>query len=102
MSDLEAVTTTEAPATGGVRRHVADRSRSLAADAWHDLLRNKIFWVANAYVYVSPAWGNAAGYLTAAQWNNLPQVGADQFSNVLPATGTYDATLNGVLAGSRL
>ncbi|GAB1689393.1 ABC transporter permease [Krasilnikovia sp. M28-CT-15] len=49
MSDLEAVTTTEAPATG-VRRHVADRSRSLAADAWHDLRRNKIFWVAAVLV----------------------------------------------------
>ncbi|GAB1645057.1 ABC transporter permease [Krasilnikovia sp. MM14-A1259] len=50
MSDLEAVTTAEAPAVSGGPRHAGERSRSLASDAWDDLRRSKIFWVAAVLV----------------------------------------------------
>jgi oligopeptide transport system permease protein len=55
MSDPNAVTTAEAPGAPLNRpRHGArpDRPRSLAADAWIDLRRNKIFWVAAVLVVV--------------------------------------------------
>lgn len=54
MSDLEAVTTTEQPAAQPpeppARRN--DKPRSLAADAWNDLRRSKIFWVAAVLVVI--------------------------------------------------
>jgi peptide/nickel transport system permease protein/oligopeptide transport system permease protein len=55
MSDLEAVTTTEAPSTqpGGDRRlDRRDKPRSLASDAWNDLRRSKIFWTAAVLVVI--------------------------------------------------
>ncbi|MDY7090930.1 MAG: ABC transporter permease [Actinomycetota bacterium] len=55
MSDLNAVTTAEAPGPSPDRPHRAgrsDRPRSLAADAWLDLRTSKIFWAAAALVVV--------------------------------------------------
>jgi oligopeptide transport system permease protein len=57
MSDLEAVTTTEAPGVpSGQSRHgraaKKDKPRSLAGDAWNDLRRSKIFWVAAVLVVI--------------------------------------------------
>jgi oligopeptide transport system permease protein len=57
MSDLEAVTTTEAPGVpSGQPRHgrtgKKDKPRSLAGDAWNDLRRSKIFWVAAVLVVI--------------------------------------------------
>jgi len=46
MSDMNALTA-EAPAPLG-----AGRNRSLAADAWHDLRRSKIFWTASVLIVV--------------------------------------------------
>jgi len=50
MSDLEAITRAEA--SGGEPRHrdKRDKPRSLTGDAWNDLRRNKIFWVAAVLV----------------------------------------------------
>jgi peptide/nickel transport system permease protein/oligopeptide transport system permease protein len=53
MSDLEAITRAEMP--GGEPRHGGqpnkrDKPRSLTGDAWNDLRRNKIFWVAAVLV----------------------------------------------------
>jgi oligopeptide transport system permease protein len=53
MSDLEAITRAEMP--GGEPRHAGqpskrDKPRSLTGDAWNDLRRNKIFWVAAVLV----------------------------------------------------
>jgi len=62
----------------------------------------KVFWVAGAEMYVWTFWSDANGYLTAEQWNALPQVGDDVFYNVTLAAGTYQATVNGVTAGARL
>ena len=52
MSDPEAVTRAEAgPAQPGPRRSDRlDRPRSLAGDAWRDLRRSKIFWIAAVLV----------------------------------------------------
>jgi oligopeptide transport system permease protein len=53
MSDLEAVTTTEAPGSAPTEaRHAnkKDKPRSLAGDAWIDLRRSKIFWFAAVLV----------------------------------------------------
>jgi peptide/nickel transport system permease protein/oligopeptide transport system permease protein len=46
MSDMNALTA-EAPAPTG-----SGRNRSLAADAWHDLRRSKIFWTASVLILV--------------------------------------------------
>ena len=46
MSDMNALTA-EAPAPTG-----SGRTRSLAADAWHDLRRSKIFWTALVLILV--------------------------------------------------
>ena len=56
MSDLESVVAAQGPGGGQVSepRHVdkRDKPRSLAGDAWIDLRRNKIFWVAAVLVVV--------------------------------------------------
>jgi oligopeptide transport system permease protein len=55
MSNLESVATTEAPATGAAPSPEAtktDKPRSLAGDAWRDLRRNWIFWVASVLVVI--------------------------------------------------
>jgi oligopeptide transport system permease protein len=55
MSDLEAVTTSEAPGVGTSGPRHADRRdkpRSLAGDAWIDLRGSKIFWVAVVLVVI--------------------------------------------------
>jgi oligopeptide transport system permease protein len=56
MSDLESVTAAEGPSGSPPTeaRHVnkRDKPRSLAGDAWIDLRRNKIFWVAAVLVVV--------------------------------------------------
>jgi oligopeptide transport system permease protein len=55
MSDMNAVTTAEAPGPAATRpRHGDDggRPRSLAGDAWLDLRRSKVFWIAAALVAV--------------------------------------------------
>lgn len=56
MSNLEAVTATEAPETGpavdtkgGAK---TDKPRSLAGDAWRDLRRSWIFWLASVLVLI--------------------------------------------------
>ncbi|WP_328465134.1 ABC transporter permease [Actinoplanes sp. NBC_00393] len=56
MSDLNSVTAAEAP-TGLAdqprpRRGRQDKPRSLASDAWADLRRSKIFWVAIVLVFI--------------------------------------------------
>ena len=50
MSDLEAIARAEVP--DGQPRHAdrRDKPRSLTGDAWNDLRRNKIFWVAAVLV----------------------------------------------------
>jgi oligopeptide transport system permease protein len=53
MSDFQLVTAAEAPdtAAGGPRRtENAGKPRSLAGDAWLDLRRSKVFWVAGVLV----------------------------------------------------
>jgi peptide/nickel transport system permease protein/oligopeptide transport system permease protein len=52
MSDFQLVTAAEAPGTGPAPRRTqeAGKSRSLAADAWLDLRRSKIFWAAAVLV----------------------------------------------------
>ncbi len=56
MSNPEAVTATEAPTSGAIQpEHTdqgnkRDKPRSLAGDAWNDLRRNKIFWIAAVLV----------------------------------------------------
>jgi oligopeptide transport system permease protein len=55
MSDLNAVTTVEAPGpspSGPRRANSSPKSRSLAADAWLDLRSSKIFWIAAVLVVV--------------------------------------------------
>jgi oligopeptide transport system permease protein len=56
MSDLESVTAAEGPSGSPPTeaRHVdkRDKPRSLAGDAWIDLRRNKIFWIAAILVVV--------------------------------------------------
>jgi len=53
MSDLEAITRAEVPdgqPRHAERRDKRDKPRSLTGDAWNDLRRNKIFWVAAVLV----------------------------------------------------
>jgi peptide/nickel transport system permease protein/oligopeptide transport system permease protein len=52
MSEFDGTATIMMPVPGGPPRHAErrDRSRSLAGDAWYDLRRNKIFWVAAVLV----------------------------------------------------
>jgi len=56
MSDLEAVAAAQGPGAGSPPepRHVdkRDKPRSLAGDAWIDLRRSKIFWVASILVAI--------------------------------------------------
>src|SRR5690349_20347047 len=54
MSDIEGAAAVIVPAPGGAPRHAErrDKPRSLAGDAWHDLRRNKIFWIAGILVVV--------------------------------------------------
>jgi oligopeptide transport system permease protein len=56
MSDLESVAAAQGPGGGQISepRHVdkRDKPRSLAGDAWIDLRRNKIFWIAAVLVVV--------------------------------------------------
>lgn len=58
MSDIEAVARAEqgprhdAPAPVRVGGHRLEKPRSLAGDAWNDLRRNKIFWVAAVLVVI--------------------------------------------------
>jgi oligopeptide transport system permease protein len=55
MSDLEAVTAAEKPGPASVEPPQADKRdkpRSLAGDAWIDLRRNKIFWIASVLVVI--------------------------------------------------
>jgi len=49
MSELSAPSTLGGPPRHAERR---DKPRSLAGDAWHDLRRNKIFWIAALLVVV--------------------------------------------------
>jgi peptide/nickel transport system permease protein/oligopeptide transport system permease protein len=42
----------ETPVLPGPARGAAGRSRSLSADAWHDLRRSKIFWTASVLIVV--------------------------------------------------
>jgi len=49
MSELRAPSTSGGPARHAERR---DKPRSLAGDAWRDLRRNKIFWIAAVLVVV--------------------------------------------------
>jgi oligopeptide transport system permease protein len=65
MSDLHAVTTAEAPGpVAGRPRHrdTGGKPRSLAGDAWLDLRRSKIFWIAAVLV---------AAVLLMAAWPSL-------------------------------
>jgi len=56
MSDLESMAAAQGPGGGQISepRHVdkRDKPRSLAGDAWIDLRRNKIFWIAAVLVVV--------------------------------------------------
>jgi oligopeptide transport system permease protein len=55
MSDLEAVTAAEKPGPASAEPRQADKRdkpRSLAGDAWIDLRRNKIFWIASVLVVI--------------------------------------------------
>ena len=69
MSDLEAVTTTEAPrpqAAGPRWAGRRDKPRSLAGDAWQDLRRSKIFWVAAVLVLLFVVMAAFPGLFTSA------------------------------------
>src|SRR3982751_2973683 len=57
MSDMNAVTTAEAPGPAAARPPDGESSkpRSLAGDAWLDLRRSKVFWIATALVVVGLA-----------------------------------------------
>jgi oligopeptide transport system permease protein len=54
MSDLNAVSTAEAPGPAVTRPDdvTATKPRSLAGDAWRDLRRSKVFWIAAVLVAV--------------------------------------------------
>jgi peptide/nickel transport system permease protein/oligopeptide transport system permease protein len=54
MSDLNAVRTAEAPGPAATRPDdvTATKPRSLAGDAWRDLRRSKVFWIAAVLVAV--------------------------------------------------
>ncbi|NMO57019.1 ABC transporter permease [Actinoplanes sp. TBRC 11911] len=54
MSDINAVTTAEAPGPAATRPADASsaKPRSLAGDAWRDLRRSKVFWIAAVLVAV--------------------------------------------------
>ncbi|MEV0718692.1 ABC transporter permease [Asanoa sp. NPDC050611] len=72
MSDLEMAATSElgarppagSPPPSGVAP--APKTRSLAADAWHDLRRNWIFWVAAALVVLVILMAVAPGLFSSA------------------------------------
>jgi oligopeptide transport system permease protein len=71
MSDLQMTTTAEIPRIvdgrrAGGRSGDGDRSRGLAADAWRDLRRNWIFWVAAALVVIVILMAIAPGLFTSA------------------------------------
>ncbi|WP_433300776.1 ABC transporter permease [Actinoplanes sp. CA-030573] len=51
MSDMNALTA-ESPVLPGPSGDGVSKSRSLAADAWHDLRRRKIFWIALVIIAV--------------------------------------------------
>jgi peptide/nickel transport system permease protein/oligopeptide transport system permease protein len=70
MSDLESVTAATGPEgpppTEPKRVDKRDKPRSLAGDAWIDLRRNKIFWVAAVLVVVILAMAIAPALFTSA------------------------------------
>src|SRR5690349_8524664 len=71
MSDIEGVAAVLAPTPRGPR-HAERRNkpRSLAGDAWHDLRRNKIFWIAGLLVLVVLVMAAAPTLFTSADPHN--------------------------------
>jgi oligopeptide transport system permease protein len=72
MSDINAVTSAAGPSTQPqtepkhAGRNPKDKPRSLAADAWADLRRNKIFWVSSILVLIILAMALVPTLFTSA------------------------------------
>ena len=82
-TDLGATT---APASAGPAKGPKQRSGSLAADAWHELIRDPVFLISSAMVLVVLSWavvpqlwtsaGSDGGRCELAQQPATPQLGA--------------------------
>jgi hypothetical protein len=59
-------------------------------------------WAAGGVCYVGTVWGDKDGYQTPAEWNRLPQVGEDYFSNDVTIKSTYQVKVQGVIVGAAL
>lgn len=67
MSNIESVAEAEKPATpAGEPGAAAEKARSLTADAWDDLRRNWIFWVASILVVLVVVMAAFPGLFTSA------------------------------------
>jgi oligopeptide transport system permease protein len=69
MSEMQAVTAAESggggPAPAPPTEAARDKPRSLAGDAWRDLRRSKIFWIASVLVLILVAMAIAPGLFGA-------------------------------------
>ena len=59
-------------------------------------------WAAGGVCYVGAAWGDADGYRTPEQWNKLPEVGQDYFTNDVSIKDVYRVKVQGVTVGADL
>jgi hypothetical protein len=59
-------------------------------------------WAKGGINYVGSTWGKKGAYKSAADWNDLPQVGTDYFTNDVRLKDVYQFKLNNTTAGSSL
>ena len=59
-------------------------------------------WVNGGINYVGSAWGEKGAYKSADEWNKLPQVGTDFFTNDVSLKDVYQVKLHNTTVGSSL
>jgi peptide/nickel transport system permease protein/oligopeptide transport system permease protein len=101
MSELQSVAATEVPQEATA----ADRPRSLAADAWRDLRRNPIFWIALGLVAVLVTMAVVPSLFTSIdpracdlERSNLPPSAEHWFGTNVQGCDVYARTIYGARA----
>jgi len=59
-------------------------------------------WATDGVNYVGSTWGKRGAYKTADQWNAMPEVGTDYFTNDVTLKDVFQVKLHDTTAGSEL
>ena len=105
MSNVETVAASETPVPAGAGGPAGERPRSLGADAWRDLRRNPIFWVASVLVVVLVLMAIVPSLFTSIDPgacnlsnSNLPPSGQHWFGTNVQGCDVYSRTIFGARA----